>query len=377
MIQRAVILGLGGVLSTSLLVRKSNCEKEFATVATYPANDPIEDRYIISRFMSIPNQKNSSTTISPHKITIVGVIDGHGGWQVSDFVSKNMLQVLEPRLLNIQQKQPSELNPMELEVGLALKESFNELEESYVEGVRKSFGYGFGSVARVGACTLIACLRGSYLSIANAGDCRAVLGTSTLGSSDNDTLSSSNTSNGGLVAIRLTHDHNAREPLEVFRLQMDHPDETLSQLVRCKNPHACYVKGRLQLTRALGDAYLKYGDYNAPPGEHKSRGRHVPSPYQPPYVSATPQVHHITLTKEDKFLVLASDGVWDFLTDQQAVDLVVQAKERGEDPSHFIVSRVLELAAEESGMTLTALKELKLGHRRNKHDDTTVVVLDL
>ena len=86
----------------------------------------------------------------------------------------------------------------------------------------------------------------------------------------------------------------------------------------CKNPHACYVKGRLQLTRALGDAYLKYPEFNAPAGSHRSRGRRIPDPFTPPYVKSTPDIVHINIGKDDKFCVLATDGLWDFLSDQEA-----------------------------------------------------------
>ena len=47
---------------------------------------------------------------------------------------------------------------------------------------------------------------------------------------------------------------NAGEPFEQARLVKKFPGE--NDIVMCKN--ACYVKGRLQPTRSLGDFYLKY-----------------------------------------------------------------------------------------------------------------------
>jgi hypothetical protein len=58
--------------------------------------------------------------------------------------------------------------------------------------------------------------------------------------------------------------------MEQLYLQQQHPTENISQLVYCKGPQACYVKGRLQLTRSLGDAYLKHSDFNGVPKGHKS-----------------------------------------------------------------------------------------------------------
>lgn len=58
------------------------------------------------------------------------------------------------------------------------------------------------------------------------------------------------------------------------------------------------------------------------------RGRHIPDPYTPPYVDHTPDVYKITLDKKkDKFVILATDGLWDFMDPQEAVDVVVSASD--------------------------------------------------
>lgn len=45
-----------------------------------------------------------------------------------------------------------------------------------------------------------------------------------------------------------------------------------------------------QPTRSLGDAYLKYPEFNGQEGTHKSAGRFMPPPYTPPYITAEPEV---------------------------------------------------------------------------------------
>lgn len=42
----------------------------------------------------------------------------------------------------------------------------------------------------------------------------------------------------------------------------------------------------------------------------------------PPYLTAMPDVFYHRLTPSDQFLVIASDGVWEFLTPDQVVRLV-------------------------------------------------------
>ncbi|GAB2232628.1 hypothetical protein Droror1_Dr00011670 [Drosera rotundifolia] len=66
-----------------------------------------------------------------------------------------------------------------------------------------------------------------------------------------------------------------------------------------------YLNGQLGVTRALGDWHLKglkeLGKINGP-------------------LSAEPELKLLTLTKEDEFLVIGSDGIWDVFTSQNAVD---------------------------------------------------------
>lgn len=45
-----------------------------------------------------------------------------------------------------------------------------------------------------------------------------------------------------------------------------------------------------QPTRSLGDAYLKYPEFNGQEDTHKSAGRFLPPPYTPPYIIAEPEV---------------------------------------------------------------------------------------
>lgn len=84
-------------------------------------------------------------------------------------------------------------------------------------------------------------------------------------------------------------------------------------------------------------------------------------------------------------MVLGSDGLWDYLSDQEAVDIVaeyvsakaaVAADLSSEEAAQRLVDRALAIAAEQSGMTAAELRELRPGRaRRSRHDDTTAVVV--
>ncbi|KAI9068257.1 protein serine/threonine phosphatase 2C [Trametes sanguinea] len=144
-----------------------------------------------------------------------------------------------------------------------------------------------------------ACSRVLYC--ANVGDARAVL------------------CRGGKAA-RLTYDHTTQDKKEVERIENE--GGVISE---------GRVDGRLIPTRALGDA-----EYNQ-------------------YVIGTPYTTEMEITKKDEFVILACDGLWDVMEDQEAVDLV-----RGtEDP------------AEAAQMLLNEAK------RRHTSDNVTVLLVRL
>ena len=45
----------------------------------------------------------------------------------------------------------------------------------------------------------------------------------------------------------------------------------------------------------------------------------------PPYLTARPEITKCTLVPKDKFVVIASDGLWDLLSPTQVIRLVIQA----------------------------------------------------
>ena len=147
--------------------------------ASYPANQPIEDRSIRS---------------STNKLTMAGVLDGHGGWQVAEYVSKRIEDEL---LLHLEGTDFED----EWLVEEKIQQGFSNIEQSYLEKVKDSFGLGYGEVAKVGCCVLVAFRSASRLALANAGDCRAI-------------LASQVTDSDQTLALRITNDHNCREPLE-------------------------------------------------------------------------------------------------------------------------------------------------------------------
>jgi protein phosphatase 2C family protein 2/3 len=66
-----------------------------------------------------------------------------------------------------------------------------------------------------------------------------------------------------------------------------------------------YLNGELGVTRALGDWHLE---------GMKGTGERVGP------LSAEPELKLVTLTKEDEFLIIGSDGIWEVFSSQNSVD---------------------------------------------------------
>lgn len=260
------------------------------------------------------------------------------------------------------------------DLGNLLSRAYSRVDREFASSVRPAFRLGFEGVARVGACALTVALTDDHIVVANAGDCRAVLAVA----EDGKASSSANS-----TAIDLSRDHNARMPEEKERLAMEHPGE--SDIVLCKHPKACYVKGRLQPTRSLGDLFLKLSEFNGVPGD-RSRGRYLRPPYTAPYIHSEPELTVRARSHGDRFVVLASDGLWDAMTSEEVVAFV-DGLQRPDSSGQVVerklvasrlVREALTREAATGGMPLRRLLEIPAGRgRRNLHDDITAVVVFL
>jgi pyruvate dehydrogenase phosphatase len=305
------------------------------------------------------------------------VFDGHGGWQVSEMASKVLTEKVEALLdgrggdtvkssnvnSNVNQMSGTLASTPSHVTEANLIRIFQETETAYIDSIRYAFSLGFGEVAKVGSCVCLAVVEDDNLVVANLGDCRAVLVSEV---------------DGHMHGAQITRDHNCREPIERLALEQMHPGERDVVVCKPNNPHACYVKGRLQLTRSLGDIYLKYADFNAQPNSHRSSGRHISGLYTPPYVSHVPEVVQLKLQQGvDKRLILATDGVWDFISIQEAAEIVSQHPDANVAATALVQAALVQ-AAKESNMSIDDLKSLPQGRaRRGRHDDTSVVVISL
>jgi serine/threonine protein phosphatase PrpC len=99
----------------------------------------------------------------------------------------------------------------------------------------------------------------------------------------------------------------------------------------------CGIIGVLAISRALGDHLLKENDVVTGTTLCSSYHIMVLSPsLMYSYVNsiAEPYCQDIELTAEDQYLILACDGLWDVMTDQDACDLLLAKVKADADGTH-------------------------------------------
>ncbi|GAB2224447.1 hypothetical protein Droror1_Dr00005207 [Drosera rotundifolia] len=307
------------------------------SMAVVQANQLLEDQsQIESGCLSLLDS-------GPHG-TFVGVYDGHGGPETSRYINEHMFQHLK--------RFAAEEHCMSVEV---IKKAFQATEEGFFAQVVRQWAVK-PQMAAVGSCCLVGIVCGSTLYVANVGDSRAVMGKVIKAT-------------GEVLPIQLSDEHNVS--IESVRREMHsmHPDD--SQIVVLKH-NVWRVKGIIQISRSIGDVYLKKCEYNREPLYAKFRVR---EPFKKPILSAEPSVTVTELQPEDQFVIFASDGLWEHLSNQEAVDIVHKGPHNGS--ARRLVKAALQEAAKKREMRYSDLKKIERGVRRHFHDDITVVVIFL
>lgn len=76
---------------------------------------------------------------------------------------------------------------------------------------------------------------------------------------------------------------------------------------------------KVQVSRSIGDVYLKKPEFNRDPIFQQFGN---PVPLKRPVMTAEPSILTRELKPQDLFLIFASDGLWEQLTDEAAVEIV-------------------------------------------------------
>jgi pyruvate dehydrogenase phosphatase len=287
-------------------------------IVQLPSNDPIEDDHAEKTIQVSDNVAHAGNESSSDWM-FWGVFDGHSGWTTSARLRQVLIQYAA-RELNatytaaLANKIASSPSPEAIDQ--ALKLAFTKLDNEIChESVKrlgnapsKSRASELLAPALSGSCALLSFYdsHSRNFRVACTGDSRAVLGRR-------------NPSTGKWSATPLSEDQTGSNPNEAARMRAEHPGED-------RVIHAGRVLGNLEPTRAFGDAAYKWSKEIQDKIKKHFFGR-TPHPLlkTPPYVTAEPVVTTTGIEPgKGDFVVLATDGLWEMLTNEEVVGLVGQ-----------------------------------------------------
>ncbi|KAF7818562.1 putative protein phosphatase 2C 38 [Senna tora] len=269
------------------------------SMAVIQANSSLEDR---SQLESGPLTSN---LLGPQG-TFIGVYDGHGGTEASQFVTDNLFFNLK-RFAGEDQGMSENV----------IRRAFSATEGDFLSLVKKQW------------------IR----------DSKVVLGRVERATRE-------------IEAIQLCEEHNVNIETVRDEIRSKHPYD--SQIVVVKH-NVWRVKGLIQVSRSIGDAYLKKGEFNREPLPSKFI---LPEPFFKPILSSEPSISTHKIQPQDQFLIFASDGLWEHLTNQEAVNIVTNYPRNG--IARRLVKAALREAARKREMRLSDLQKIGEGDSRRQ-----------
>lgn len=221
---------------------------------------------------STPFNQDDYSIIFNKETLLISVFDGHGvhGNEIS-----NYLHIVLPNLILNHPSFPSEIDSV-------LRESFfkcNTYLHQYCESIQ------INTELSGSTCTIII-IHNSILYICNIGDSKAII-------SDNKGQ-----------AYKLTVDHKPSNPIEMERIT-----KSGGEVKKLENESAyrIFIKNMrmpgISVSRAFGDSIA-----------------------QTIGVTVDPDISKRNISEDDLFLIVCSDGVWEFLTELNALDIVTAAE---------------------------------------------------
>ena len=245
-------------------------------------------------------------------LRLLGVCDGHGehGHLVSGYVSQHLPQLIR-----------------DLSCRSGLRNTWKKiLQDAFAQCCNMLKQQRFDTECSGCTCVVVG-IQNGRLHCGNVGDSRAVLGTRSEG--------------GRVVAVDLSNDHKPDRQEEKQRVLK--------------------FRGRIGSDTTSKDDVLRvWVDDTGGPGLAMTRVLGDWSSTQAGVISVPEVISH-TITEKDVFVVVASDGVWEVVSSEEAVQTVAAAREKGRSGSKALVDLAVRRAQE----------------RDNCVDDVTAVVVEL
>ncbi|BAT72867.1 hypothetical protein LR48_Vigan11g086900 [Vigna angularis] len=234
-----------------------------------------------------------------------GVYDGHGGSQVAKFCAKRMHDVIA-----------EEWN-REMAGGAEWQRRWETVFANSFERTDNEILSDEVAPEMVGSTASVVVLTGCQIIASNCGDSRVVLCRRT-------------------QTIPLSVDQKPDRQDELLRIE--------GEGGKVINWNGARVFGVLAMSRAIGDRYLR------------------------PWIIPVPEITFTARTDEDECLILASDGLWDVMSNEEV----------GEVARHILRRRRRSLSVEEPSPAQAVADSLtEIAYGRNSKDNISIIVVDL
>lgn len=310
--------------------------------------------WLFVREKKTPLTRNNSSTSLPisskDDMTIFAVFDGHGGEECANFATSNFQSAFENELRYINTNGDDSSN--KCDTTRILENTLIELDRSFIFHQRKESGTpqnAINSRNHGGSTAIIVAINHQKNEIvcSNIGDSRAILIQRNINYNDTNQAQDQHQN---IIALSSDHSPDLR-PDEVKRIQklggevrLDTLENAFASSFGIKITPRVFHKngvGGLNMTRALGDDYLK------------------------PLVIPDPETTKVQVPREgDLFIVVASDGIWDSMTNDEVSKLVVNVYD-----NHKVEFDNTEL------MKKCALKVVQEAQNKGSQDNITCMVL--
>ncbi|CAM0958407.1 unnamed protein product [Alopecurus aequalis] len=326
----------------------------------------------------------------------VGIYDGFNGPDATDYLVANLYASVCRELIDddLPDDDGGDVDPRSQaarrrhgKVLDALARALRRTEEGYFAAA-EARAASCPELAMMGSCVLVVLMKGAEVYSMNVGDSRAVL--AHRAEPDLASVVKPLRNGGGDLAVGVIKEEIKRQfdecdmtELIAMQLTMEHSTSAYKEVRRIKSEHlddpACIVNGRvkgtLKVTRAFGAGYLKEPRWNKALLEVFQ----VDYVGSSPYITCKPFLRHHSLGPRDKFLILASDGLYEYFNNEEVVAQVEMFVTRypDEDPAKYLSHEILLRAANQAGMGFHELLEVQQGDRRQYHDDVSIIIISL
>jgi len=160
-----------------------------------------------------------------------------------------------------------------------------------------------------GSTVNVAIVTDSKVIVANAGDCRCVASI-------------------GKKAKAFSVDHKPSDPIERQRIEKAHHEVTTETiLVKGKRIKMCRIDGMISVSRGIGDPDFK-DEYDLPPEEQA--------------ISCIPDITEYPINSDLRFFVIACDGLWDVMSNEEVVDYIEERLKGASEPTEELANSICE-----------------------------------